>query len=197
MDKQHQADDNKRQCIRIRDKILLSFRELSEEEYKGRIDEYINGSDVPWSDSYHPSIQRGIKKHLKRIREKDKDLAAVLEIFDQKLNLILGLINVEDSIEHYKFPSKLYKVDLSARGVGFVTDKSVSSGTILEMFIGLLPQHYIFNCFGRVVRSESKDGKNFVAVEFIWITEDDQEKIIEHIFGRQVLQLRMRRNKKG
>ena len=190
------TDNEKRQSIRIKDRVLLSFKEISEERYRQRLDEYMEGMTDPWIESSHPTVRKGIKKHLKKLKEKDPDLAAILEILDQKLNLVLSFTGSEDSMGNQNQPARLYRVDLSAKGIGFVSENPLEPDTLLELYMGLLPEHYFFSCFGQVVRTNEKNGRNFTAIKFIWITEDDQEKLIEHIFSRQVLQLRMRRKKK-
>ena len=195
--KQDQDTNNeKRESIRIKDRLLLSFKKISEERYRQKLDEYLEGMTDPWIESSHPAVRKGIKKPLKRLKEKDPDLAGILEILDQKLNLLLSFTGSEDSTGNQNQPARLYRVDLSAKGIGFVPGHPLEPDTLLELYIGLLPEHYYFNCFGQVVRTDERDGRDFTAVKFIWITEDDQEKLIEHIFSRQVLQLRMRRKKK-
>ncbi len=187
----------KRESIRIKDRILLAFRRISECEYKRKVKQYLNGTEDPWVDTCHPSIQKDIKASLKNLKERDKDLANILEALDQKLNLVLGFIGTEESFEKEELPQKLYKVDLSARGIGLKTKSNINEGDILKLTIGLLPEHYFFTSFGKVVRKTPLDGgMNFIGIKFIWITEDDQEKLIEHIFARQVVQLRMRRKEK-
>ncbi len=186
----------KRESIRIKDRILLGFKEIPEEIYRQKLDEYMQGLKDPWIESTHPSVRKGTKKHLKRLREKDPDLASVLEIMDQKLNLLLNMMGSDELSGPKGHCTRLCKVDLSAKGLAFPQEKTVEPGTLLDLNIGLLPEHYFFNCFGKVVRTDKKDDSFLVAVKFIWITEDDQEKLIEHIFSRQVLQLRMRRKKK-
>ncbi len=189
-------NQEQRDSIRIKDKILLSFHPVSVDEFKTSVKNYMEGTEDPWVDTCHPTFQKDIKAHLKNIKEKDKDLAAVLEILDQKLNMILGLMDTGETCEKDGIPKKLYKVDLSAKGIGFLTKKGLSKGTILKLSIGLLPEHYFFTCFGQIVRNQPQEEGAFNGVKFIWITEDDQEKLIEHIFSRQVIYLRMRRQQK-
>ena len=192
----NRENTEQRDSIRIKDRVLLSYHPVTPEEFKSRVREYMEGVEDPWVDSCHPTFQKDIKKHLKNIKDRDKDLAAVLEIVDQKLNMILGLIGTEEMCDRGSVPNKLYKVDLSAKGLGFLAKEELSKGTILSLSIGLLPEHYFFTCFGQVVRTEKKSDGWFAGLKFIWITEDDKEKLIEHIFSRQVLHLRMRRLQK-
>ncbi len=190
------TNNEKRESIRIKDRVLLSIKKISEKRYRQRLDEYLEGMTDPWIESSHPLVRKGIKKHLKRLKEKDPDLAGILDILDQKLNLLLSFTGSEDSTGHQNQQARLYRVDLSAKGIGFGYGTPLEPDTLLYLHIGLLPEHYYFNCFGQVVRTDAQNGRNFTAIKFIWITEDDQEKLIEHIFSRQVLQLRMRRKKK-
>ena len=182
-----------RNSIRIKDRVLLSYQPVSQREYEETIKDYMDGVEDPWVDTCHPAFQKDIKPHLKNIREKDKDLATVLEILDQKLNLVLGMIGSDDACEKSNVPNKLYKVDLSAKGIGLKNGKKFEKDTLLRLNIGLLPEHYFFTCFGKVVRMEKKKDGYFMGIKFIWITDDDEEKLIEHIFSRQVIYLRMRR----
>ncbi|RUM87409.1 MAG: hypothetical protein DSZ23_05915, partial [Thermodesulfatator sp.] len=187
------TDTEKRQSIRVKDRILMGFKEISQQEYEERISEYMEGLSDPWIETSHPSLRKSTKNHMKRLRDRDPDLAAILEILDQKLNLLLGILGSEDTSLSPEYRARLYKVDLSAKGIGFRSQEHLAPGRLLSFYIGLLPEHYYFNCFGKVVRSRKEESGHFIAVEFVWITEDDQEKLIEHIFSRQVLQLRMRR----
>ncbi len=193
----NKESQDQRDSIRIKDRILLSFHPVSVEEYRTRVKSYMEGTEDPWVDTCHPTFQKDIKVHIRNIKDKDKDLAAVLEIFDQKLNMILGLVDTGDTCDSDdSVPKKLYKVNLSAKGLGFETGEEMEKGLLLQLSIGLLPEHYFFTCFGQVVRTERRKDGYFNGVKFIWITEDDQEKLIEHIFSRQIIYLRMRRQQK-
>ncbi len=183
---------DRRSHIRIRDKVLLHFREISEEEFRKTIHDYQSGAKLPWDMCNHPYFSQSLHGALKKLRDRDETLAQVLELIDQKLDSILNLLNPSEKVDDVS----QYIVDISAMGIGFFSSTSLKVGQYLEMHIGLLPSHVFINCFGRVIRCAEHEGAYRVAVKFVWISESDQDRLIEHIFQRQVLQLRLRREMK-
>ncbi len=183
----------RRSHVRIKDRVLFHYRILDPEEYKRIICAYEDGIETPWSPYNHPQLTGDLKVHLKRLREKDEALACCIDVLDQKLNLILNLLQKD---EFESCPATPCLVDISAAGVAFEANEPIERNSFLEMDIGLLPQHLFLRCYGRVLRcSQPKtSGPYKIAVKFIWMTEDDQDRLIEHIFRHQVIQLRMRRS---
>jgi len=181
---------DRRSHIRIKDQILLEYREISKEEFINTLNEYKKGTKVPWNQCNHPYFSQSLHGALKKLKEKDENLGKVLELIDQKLDLIINLL---DASKKEKVSAKLYKVDISAMGLGFLSKEPIKVGQYLDLTIGLLPAKIFINCFGKVIRCSEHEGGYKVAVKFVWISEADQDKLIEHIFQRQVLQLRLRR----
>lgn len=89
-------------------------------------------------------------------------------------------------------------VTLSGGGIGFLSprhfavDDTLSLKVILSPFIPILTT-------ARVIRSaQAKDGINYdIATEFIQLNPDDQEHLIRHIIQTQAERLRGRRNQTG
>ena len=179
----------RRSHIRIRDRVLLHARPIDQEEYEEKIRSYQEGTDSPWNAFSHPCFARDIKAHVKKIKEKDEALAGCLDILDQKLNFIIGILGKGDE-EELAAPTV---VDMSAAGIAFFDPQPMEREQLLEIDIGLLPQHIFIRSYGSVVQCQRCDGKYRIGVKFIWMTEDDQDRLIEHIFRHQVIQLRMRR----
>lgn len=188
------TEQDRRSYIRIKDRILLGFTSISQGDFEKIIRGYHDGLDTPWAAYVHPYLIQNAQSKIKKLKESNDTLAAVLEIMDQKLNLILNLLS-EDRDDTSNLRPKA--VDLSAAGIAFRTSHDIEEGQILELDIGLLPQRLFIRCYGRVLRIEDdKSGKKKLGVEFIWITEDDEDRLIEHIFHRQIILLRMRRKKR-
>ncbi len=184
---------NKRKSIRIKDQVLLDFKPISDQECQRLIEQFMNGQQVPWDLETVPHFKK-IDGFLKKIRSDNDALAQVLGVLDEKLNFIIGrLVELSGEEEALGRP---VAVDISASGMGFVSGEALEPGQSLEMTIGLLPEHYFFRVFARVIRTEQRNGRWFSAVEFLWMNEEAKEKLVEHIFGRQLQQLRMRRLKK-
>ncbi len=186
-----QLPEDRRAHIRIVDRILFSFKFMDKKEYEALIEKVLSGAEQPFEEY---SMQWGLPKidaPLRKLREKDEALAKVLDIIDTKLNLILNLLNLRLRKDT---PTQEVTVDISAAGLSFPYPEMIKEGQILQMDIGLLPEQYFFRCFGEVVRNQKDDDEGYkIGVKFIWITEQDRERLIEHIFQQQVLQLRLRR----
>jgi hypothetical protein len=187
------TEEDRRSHIRIRDRVLLHFRPIEKEEYQRTIAAYRNGTASPWIGGSPPALGKSIQGHIRRIRDRDEALANILEAMDQKLGLILSLLNTDRE----EIPAEPHEIDLSAAGIAFLSASQLSVGQIMEIDLGLLPQRLFLRCYGEVVRCEKVERRGFAtAVSFLWITEDDKDRLIEHIFQRQVLLLRIRRNQK-
>lgn len=188
-----QRPEDRRAHIRITDKILFKIKFIEETEYQQLEEKVLKGIEQPFEEF---SLQWELPKidvPARKLREKDENLAKALEVIDTKLNLIINLLNIR---MRKNFPKDQVLVDMSASGIAFTYKEEIKKDQILQLDIGLLPEQYFFRCFGRVVRTEKIHDGYKIGIKFIWITETDREKLIEHIFQKQILQLRLRREKK-
>ncbi len=194
MTEEQNAKDNRRSHLRIHDKVFLRVRCVDEEEYKRKVEHILEGVELPFDDMPLQQQLPAITVYLRKLRDKDEHLSKALEVIDDKLNYIISHLNLK-MIK--AISGERAFVDLSAAGIAFLSNDLLKDNQILQLDIGLIPEHYFFRCFGRVIRIEPvKDKDKYkVGVKFIWIAEADKEKIIEHIFQKQVLQLRLRRHK--
>ncbi len=185
--------EDRRRYIRVKDRILMEIKLLDEETVMGLIHGYESGEDVPWREVSPANMIKNVTLPLKRIRERDEALATMLEVIDGKLNLILKALYKEK----LDYPNKSVLVDLSAAGVAFRASTPMEVGQYVQLDIGLLPENHFFRTFGKVVRQqELPDGGYEIGIEFIWMLADDKDKLIEHVFQRQVQQLRMMRQRR-
>ena len=85
-------------------------------------------------------------------------------------------------------------VTLSGGGIGFISPRQFSVDDLLKLKI-ILPPFIPIHTTARVIRSvQVKDGINYdIATEFIQLNPDDQEHLIRHIIQAQAERLRGRR----
>ncbi len=85
-------------------------------------------------------------------------------------------------------------VTLSGGGIGFLSPRRFAVDDTLKLKI-ILPPFIQIHTTARVIRSiQAKDGINYdIATEFIQLNPDDQEHLIRHIIQAQAEQLRSRR----
>ena len=131
---------------------------------------------------------------LSKIEENDPDVARCLATINEKLDLLAGLLAVEDS-DLAKEPTR--PVDLSAVGVCFPDTNAVDPGSMVEIELFLTPSLLYLALLGKVVRCEpvSDLGVGFthrIAVEFETPTEELHDLLIQHIMQKQVDRLRQR-----
>lgn len=185
---------DKRSSIRVNGKILLKIDKITESQYNRRIENFARGIESPHVDILsRPVLSFDLRPHLKKIREKEESLAMVLDVIDQKLSFIIQAMRHEDEVKGFS----TVDADISAAGIAFTSAERMQKGQLLEIQTGLLPDYFFFYSMGRVVRiDDAGDAKYKIAIQFTWLTEEDRERLIEYLFQRQVMQLRMRRIKR-
>lgn len=187
-----ERQEDRRRYIRVKDRVLLDVKPLPKEEVQSLIKGYESGEDVPWRDFSPSHMVKDITLPLSRIKERDEALATILEVIDAKLNYILKAL----AKENLDYPNKKVLVDLSAAGIAFNSDAPMEVGQHVQLDFGLLPENHFIRAFGKVVRCEMAGNGYDVGIEFVWMLEDDKDRLIEHVFQRQVQQLRMMRQRR-
>ncbi len=183
MKKEEQVEG--RQHVRIDDRILIRYRRITPEEFQEKVARYRSGEEEPWIDPLRtPGEARKLNYHLQKLREKNRDLAEILEILALKLDRLL----VEAKSEVLKQFQEI-KVNISGAGIRFEMDPLPRVGEIFEFDLGLLPEYQFIRAYGEVVRVEGREA----AFKFIWITEEDVDRLVQHIFRKQLLQIQASR----
>ncbi len=174
-----------RQHVRIDDHILIRYRRITPEEFREKVARYQSGEEDPWIDPLRsPGESRKLTYHLQKLREKNRDLAEILEILALKLDRLLVEAKSE-ILKHFKE----IKVNISGAGLRFEIDPLPQIGEIFELDLGLLPEYQFIRAYGEVVRVEGREA----AFKFIWITEDDVDRLVQHIFRKQLLRIQASR----
>lgn len=184
--------EERRSHIRIQDTVLFRWEVIGEEE-SHRLTSTAEETAAALCP-FTPSSEVW-KTDLTAIREANGPLASYLESIDRKLTLILNLLSINQEKEA---GLREHLVDLSAAGIAFDAQEPVPVNTCIRMWIVLLPSHKLLTTIGTVIRVDSlAPDIHRIAVRFDWKTEEDQDLLIEHIFYRQMFQLRVRRKKMG
>jgi PilZ domain len=89
-------------------------------------------------------------------------------------------------------------VTLSGGGIGFVSPRNISVDAMLSVKI-VLPPFIPIHATARVIRAaQANDGFHYdIATEFVELSPDNQEHLIRHIIHTQAERLRGRRNQAG
>ncbi len=181
--------DERREWIRIDDRVLMEYRVLAE-----------TGTVVPVeATSTTPEmISAAVMKPTADLlaRTGDSLIGSPVLPWIMKVDYLLEVILNSLAISQ---PSSVTMarptdVNLSGGGVGFVSPRELAAGDQLAIKL-ILPPFLLIQALAKVIRSVPQaDGQGFeIATEFVDLKADDQEHLIRHILHTQAERLRARR----
>ncbi|HIJ90430.1 MAG: PilZ domain-containing protein [Desulfobulbaceae bacterium] len=188
---------NRRQSVRVTDRVMLAVHPVPSEKMQAVVRDFQQGIS-PYNQEGLADIQLfiGAQSALAKLRERDADLANYLQHLDNKMNMMLKQVSGGESPLDALV---MRKSNLSANGIAFFTDTPAVLDEIVEIHLVLLPAYIYVYSFCKVIAcdpasEEEETGCKFrVALEFVFLLDEDREKIIQHTFKQQSLALRNRR----
>ena len=182
------SQDERREWIRIDDRILMEYRMLTE---SGSVLPVTVGP--PTAQSISEAVMKPTAELLARSGESvmgSPMLPWIMKV-DYLLEVILN--SLAASRPETVNIARLTDVNLSGGGVGFAASRDFVSGDLLMLKLFLPPFTPIHSTV-RVIRSEPlAQGHGFmIATEFVDLKPDDQEHLIRHILQTQAERLRSR-----
>ncbi len=189
------AAADRRSFFRIDDTVRLSIRRVPPEELSARVDRLdhdLAGNFTVMSSL--AAITSQMTMGLRRIENRDPDLAAYLRAIDQKIEVIgRAFIAQEPEMS----AAQGVPVNLSAGGICAGVDEPYQPGEPIEIRMLLFPSFTGLMIYGTVVecrpRTDEEVGGGFshlARIEFTHIREQDRELLIRHLLRRQSAQLR-------
>jgi len=186
-------DENRRKYLRIDDRISLYVKPLTETE----AEEAILHFEIRRMDfSLMSHLVYGREQHMPQMRVIEKrhpEVAGYLKFLEKQIETLSSRIIDQD---HRLNPEKTCKVNISAEGLRFDTDRPYPPDAMFEIALMLFPSRTSMLAFGKVVRSE-KETEDAVArwktaIQFTHLHEEDREIMIKHIHQKQITQIRQR-----
>ena len=182
--------DERREWLRIDDRVLLEYRLITEQEE----------SSIP---GMPPASDQAIAEAMRKpaadfFAQQGEHLAhSPLLPWMMKVDWLLEVIVKTLAQMHPGgVPiAQIADVNLSGGGIGFVSPRCFAAEDKLSIKV-VLPPFTPIDATARVIRSiASKDGQGFdIATEFVSLSPTDQEHLIRHILQTQAERLRARRN---
>lgn len=185
--------DERREWVRIDDRVLLEYRLLSDPA-----EGPIPGALPISQEAISAAVAKPTSDLLLRSGEQlaQSPLLPWIMKVDWLLEVIVkALAKMQpDGIAI----AQVADVTLSGGGIGFLSPRNFAVDDFLKLKI-ILPPFTPIHTTARVIRSAlAKDGMQFdIASEFTDLTPDDQEHLIRHIVQAQAEQLRARRKHTG
>lgn len=188
--------DDRRRYFRINDKVSLKYRVVQgidvETEIKRTEHEQNNLAEM--KNAFN-CIEAKIMTKLARVEEASPIVAEILSLYDKKLSLMQSLIMHKDDEENSI--AETQQVNLSASGMSFESNTPLNEEVKLKMELILFPEYQFIPVYARVIDCTKKMDDNLyrfnVAVDFVGISESDQETIMQHVLSRQSVALKKER----
>jgi hypothetical protein len=197
---QKKAGKDRRSFFRIDDTVRMSLRRVPREELQSRLERLehdLAGNFTVLSSL--AAITAQMAAGLRRIENRDPDLAAYLRAIDQKIEVIgRAFIATEPEL----VSQAAVPVNLSAGGMCAGVEEHYESGADIEIRMLLFPSFTGLMIYGTVVECHPAGDEDSTAayrhlarIEFSHIREQDRELLIRHLLRRQSDQLRDRHKK--
>ncbi len=181
------TEDERRRYFRINDEVAINFTLLNE-EYGG---ESIEPQVVDLNQEFHMSLEVQIRQAMSDIRGKSPQLAHVLDLLNQKINLLRS--------DDHKIESDvtIIPVNISACGISFPWHEDLKINQELMLNMYLQPKHELVHteayvaAVNRNTDPDTRQGEPYIVhLDFVNIHISYQELLIQHIVQRQGHQLR-------
>ncbi len=199
----------RRRFYRIDDSVILNYQPFPESqlaETTARL--RMLGSQNRLLQSSLGSLELRLDFLLDEIAEPLPEIAEALKIINRKLSILssldgggngtaLGSASDADA-------ARKHDVNLSGSGLAFTSPSQFLEGETMEIEFVLLPDYYNIKAIGRVVACrgslEPHDEQEQifeVAVDFLYLKEEDREYIIAHILKKQAVELKDKREQRA
>lgn len=188
--------EERRRYFRIDDSIGIAYRCLGEAEAKAFIQEAKNHSG---NFDFTANFDNRIHTLLDACKVQSPIAAEILDLLNKKINFMMSQMDVDaDLMRNVAFA--IQAVNISACGMSFANDESLSVGQVLQVDIVLHPSELHLVAIGKVVQcselamESAVEGKShFLRVDFTEMSHTDQELLIQHVVKKQSEQLKQRR----
>lgn len=172
------TQQERRRYVRIDDRILMNIRQ----------GEAAQADAPPSFDSEAYQFQyldNQIGMNLNRVRTKHSELANLLNLLNQKINIAFQASLKQQSNDFYGYTD----VSISACGLSAPCDLTLTEGEKVWISLLLPPFNSPFNTAGIVVPTQESSCPNQVRIDFLELSTDQEETLIQYVLRRQNEQL--------
>lgn len=175
-------EEERRRYFRIDDEVAISFALLEDET---------EADQESLNQEFHMSLEVQIRHAMVDIRSQNAKVAQVLDLMNQKINLLRSVDNQDGSQPVMK------GANLSACGIAFPWHEALPINQQLMVNLYLQPHHELIRTEAHVAAvtankdpSDATDDPYIVRLDFDNIQKNYEEVLIQHVVQRQGYQLR-------
>lgn len=181
----------RRRFFRIDDEVAISFHHLDEEPVQEDTETAVDLNKM--QQEFHVSLDVQIRQAMVDVRAQYPKLAPVLDLMNQKINLLHASETVTDDTP------VLRKASLSACGIAFTWNEALPINQQLMLNIYLQPNHELVRSTAHVAGVDvnpdypsNSEEPHIVRLDFDDMHDAFQEVLIQHVVQRQGHQLRQK-----
>ncbi len=177
---------NQREYFRVPDRVALGYRvvptALAVDEHAD-LDDYVSPCFQALTELHR--LDMDARYILRAIAEKDRNVADYLHLVEQKFNVIMRLV-----VMNNPDADNLSTVDvnLSEGGIEFPATEELAPGTHLALRLCLQPAGAALLLFGRVAHCEASDDAALpysIGLEFVRQAEPERQVLARHALHLQ------------
>jgi c-di-GMP-binding flagellar brake protein YcgR len=189
--------NDRRRYFRINDKVSLRYRVVQDIDIETEIKrtEHEQNNLAELKNAFN-CIESKIMSKMSRLEEVSPLVAEILGLYDKKLSLIESMVLQKDDRDNSI--TETQHVNLSASGMSFESNTPINEDVNLRIEMVLFPEYQFIPIYARVIDCRKKMDDNLyrfnVAVDFIGISETDQEIIMQHILSKQAKSIKDERH---
>ena len=183
------SQPDRREYYRIEESILMAYSVEEDEAQQA------SASDSTFEIiNEFSNVSAQMKTTLGRIAERSPDTASCIRSLDTKINLLAQIMLIKDDEQMLS----RHDINISAGGLAFSCQQDFPDNTCLKLKLVLPPDLSLLVLKGKVVSSVKQDNIHYpyqVSLEFMALSDMDQDTISRHIMRLQATQLRQRKEK--
>ncbi|MBK6581307.1 MAG: PilZ domain-containing protein [Gammaproteobacteria bacterium] len=185
---------DRRRFFRIDDRLLLSIRRLADEQAAPQSATALRGSGRMLE------IERRITAIINAARLQAPAVAELGELLNRKLDHVIDTLQLSENLVQ-RAAFREHDVNLSACGLAMNSQDCYETGEQLVVVMGFLPAQTRLQVLARVVSCTADEHENYLLhLDFVGISSEDQEFLIQYIVRRQstfLQKLREERDSRG
>jgi hypothetical protein len=177
---------NQRGAFRIDDEVLLQYEEVASAQVPRDSPAPIRGSAAFLFCARLAENRRRLHSSLRDVQRESSSIVRHLRLLDERIEILANALLVT---EMETMDTSRQRVELSATGIAFHTERQLSERSLLVLRLVLLPSFTGVISNGRVVRSTRFIGSGqhrfLTTLEFVNMRESTRDLIAKHILERQ------------
>ncbi len=189
----------RRRHFRVQDQILLDYDVVSDAEMRGALRHIalVDSAELCATTTLR-RLETELQEALEVVQKQDKDLARCLDLLNNKINTLIGLVPAAIEIDPALANREVRDCSLSASGIAFASREELQRGVNLCLRMVVLPNYHHVIAYGEIVRvtvvDDPTDGfTHIISVHFEHILDRYREILARRALQREIEDLRIKR----